>query len=114
MTDRDTFSKSYVVPTGWLQRRFSRMYSAIGTLNSRKIGRRPRGTVMLAGFSGWPSDDETTEVQLDFSTQRLKTVAVAMSSGVQQFAIYQHADVSKVMKDLHVAANKLKALKVKK
>ncbi len=114
MNDRDTFTKSYVVPTVWLQRRFQRMYSAIGTRNSRKIGRRPSGTVMLTGFSGWPCDEETTSVQLDFSTQKLKTVAVAIPSGVQKFTIYQHADVSKVMKDLHVAANKLKALKVKK
>jgi hypothetical protein len=52
MTDRDTFSKSYVVPTVWLQRRIQRMHSAIGTLNSRKIGRRTRGTVMLTGLSG--------------------------------------------------------------
>lgn len=113
MTAYDTFAKSYVVPTGWLQRRFHRMYSAIGTLNSRKIGRRRRGTVMLTGFSGWPTGDGTTSVQLDFSTQRLKSVSVATPQGVQKFSIYQHADVSKMMKDLHVAANKLKALKVK-
>lgn len=69
---------------------------------------------MLTGFSGLPSDDGTMSVQLDFSTQRLKAVAVATPSGVQKFAIYQHADTSKFMKDLHVAANKLKALKVKK
>ena len=110
---KEAFAKSYVVPTDWFQRRIQRMYSAMGSLNSRKHGRRMRGTFMLTGFSGWPSDDGTTSVKLDFSTQRLKSVAVVTPNGKQKLAIYQHADVSKMMKDLHVAASKLKSLRAK-
>lgn len=100
--------KTYTIPTSrWTARLWRRWANATGRLNSRKIGRTRRGGWLFVGGGATVNDNGTTAVTVRLSKAPPRLQVPLGVGGVRRFCLYEHDDISKLLKDLAVAAAKV-------
>ena len=91
-----TFTKRYIANNLEVRRAFRTIPRITGTVNSRKIGKHRRGTLMITGCSGRARDDGLWEVNITFLRG-----APNFWKAVSRRTIRSFSDYRKVLRFLH-------------
>jgi len=93
-------AKAFAIPHRKMGRLFTRLQNAVGTVNSRKFGRLPRGCCIFAGFDVQPIGVPATHW---FVTVWLRKKRRLLNRR-EKVSIYRFVDIGNVLKACKVAS----------
>jgi hypothetical protein len=98
-------AKAFAIPRRKMGRLFTRLQNAVGTVNSRKFGRLPRGCCIFAGFDVQPISADGGPATHWFVTVWLRNHKHwRLLNRREKVSIYRFVDIGNVLKACKVAS----------